>query len=867
MSVCSALLALLLAAQGPSSHPEGPAPAKTALAVRVPEGSIRLDGRPDEAAWSQARAITDFTQKEPTFGAAPHDGMELLLVYDDSALYVGARLEARNREIQAPLSQRDAVSQAEHLWISLDTYLDRQTASSFGVTASGVRLDYFHASDREKVVDTNFDPVWQAKVARDEQGWTAEFRIPFSQLRFNDRQEQVWGFNAARYIPSLNEEVFWIPVPKDQTGWSSRMGELRGISGVKPTRRIEVVPYAAGSLVRGESEEGNPFKDGSSSAGRVGADLKMGLGPNLTLQATIHPDFGQVEADPADVNLSVFETVFAEKRPFFLEGASLFQSPNFFYSRRIGGAPRGRATGDAVDYPKSGEILGAAKLTGRLASGLSVGAILAVTGRQSALVFNAAAGSTSRVPVGPQTAYSVARLKQEFGDGSTAGLLLTSVDRSLDEGSPLAAIYTKSAQSGIADWNYRFGGRAYEFGGSIAFTTVRGSPAAIAVVQRASARYFQRPDATHVHFDPTRTHLTGFEGGLSLDKISGRHWLFQTSLRFESPELERNDIGRLSAGDGYIYSASLEWREAQPTEHFRRYGFTLGHCGEWNFAGELQSRRFTAETALTWNNYWATEINARLDLPAQDQHLTRGGPTMATARRLQVTVAQSSPSTSTTRLEAEATFLTANDGGHNESVSATVAFRPTPRFTISVQPEWRLVNEARQYVATLEDGPSATYGRRYVFAHLDQATLLARLRLGLTLRPDLNLDVYAEPFVSSARYQRFGELRARATRDLRFYGEEGTTLSENADGTRTVEDQGARFDLPATDFRILSFRSNVVLRWEFRPGSQLYLVWQQDRAVQGSTYARARPGELFDAFTAPGDHIFAVKASFFWGLK
>lgn len=314
------LITLLLA---PSAGEAQERERKRAQAQRVPEGVIRVDGRLDEAAWRTAVPIADFVQKEPTEGDAASDAIEVRFLFDDDALYVGARMSSTG-PIQAPLGRRDEGSQAEHLQVSLDTYLDRRTSSTFGVTATGVRLDHFFASDNEFADDETFNPVWQARTSVEAGGWTAELWIPFSQLRFNERTPQIWGLNVRRWVPTKNEEVFWSPLRRTDERWASLFGDLHGLDGIRPRRRVEVLPYVAGgSRINSDVEPGDPFRGGANLEGRVGGDLKLGLGTNLTLEATINPDFGQVEADPAEVNLSVFETFFSERRPFFVEGANL----------------------------------------------------------------------------------------------------------------------------------------------------------------------------------------------------------------------------------------------------------------------------------------------------------------------------------------------------------------------------------------------------------------------------------------------------------------------------------------------------------------------------------------------------------------
>lgn len=857
------LAGLLVASSATLARGAEPPMAKRAVAVRVPNQTFQLDGRPDEAQWREITAITDFLQKEPVFGVVPTEAMELRFAYDDHALWVGARMEVKGREVQAPLVRRDGGAKSEHLWISLDTFGDKRTAYSFGVTASGVRLDFLHRSDSEWDRDSGFDPVWQARAQRDEKGWTAEFRIPFSQLRFNAADTQVWGLNVDRWIPSRNEDVFWIPIPKDETGWSSRMGELHGISGIQPSRRLELRPYVAGAGVAGE-DLGTPFRDGWDQRARAGLDFKMGLGPNVTLESTVRPDFGQVEADPAEVNLSAFETFFPEKRPFFTEGASIFGGvAGYFYSRRIGGAPRGEAFGDAVQYPRSSEIAAAAKLSGRLASGLTIGGLFAITGEEEAQVFDNRSRRVSEVKVGPRTSYGVIRLKQELGaGGSGLGLFLSGVTRDLDAKEPLAALYNRSAFTTAIDFIHRFSNRRYQIDGNLGYTRVSGEPANIERLQRSSARYFQRPDATHVRLDPARRTLDGGSGSLSFRKGEGR-WTYEASLGFESPETERNDIGSLQTADGRFVSAFLGYRQSKPG-FFYRWETGVSANAEENFAGEVQQREVEVFANATWRNFWETSIEVQFSGAAQNQRLTRGGPTMGTPPGWSVDVGGGNAFQSPTRFYVSIEAEGDEDGGSRREASGTISMQASPRVSLQINPTYSESTTARQYVDTLAGGRASTFGERYIFATVDQRTLLMQFRASLILKPDLTLDVYAEPFAASGRYRDHGELLAPRGRELRRYGQDGTGVSPGPEGSLLVRDGAAAFAVANNDFRELSFRSNVVLRWEYRPGSTFYAVWQQDRS-DSARYARARLADLLDSFSTPGDNIFALKASFFWG--
>src|SRR5438477_2126553 len=495
-------------------------PPEQVCAIGVAGGDGHTDeGKHDEDAGSRERGIRDFGQKRPREGAPPTDSMRIAILYDDEAIYVGARMYSRDpSKIQAPLSRRDNTFQAERIWVSFDSYHDKRTAYSFRGSASGVRADWYHASDNENDANFGFDPVWEAKANIDALGWTAEMRIPFSQLRFTNQPVQVWGFNANRWNPVTSEDDYWIPVPTDRTGWSSFMGQLVGIEGIKPTRRLELMPYgAADTRFQGGVPAVDPFNGGANLAGRAGADVKMGLGPNITLDGTVNPDFGQVEADPAVVNLSAFEVFFDEKRPFFTEGNRLLRGngPSYFYSRRIGARPGCNASGDFVDCPQNATILGAAKVTGRLATGMSLGVLTAVTGRESARTYDTTSKTFGRTVVAPPAGYGVLRLGREFGaSDSTVGGTVTTVQRGLD--SVLAPAFNRHAYAGGADWVLRWDRGGYELHGWLGFRQIRGDTSYFRRVPTSPVHYFQRPDARYLSYDSARTTFTGSVATLQL---------------------------------------------------------------------------------------------------------------------------------------------------------------------------------------------------------------------------------------------------------------------------------------------------------------------------------------------------------------
>lgn len=874
-------LIVLLLAPCDFAQAQSLASAKQAHAARVANDAIKLDGLLDEAAWRQATPITDFVQKEPDEGAAPRERTEVRIVYDDTSLYIGARMFSNNpAAIQAPMSRRDNVSEAEHLLVSLDTYHNRRTAYTFGVNASGVRLDQYHATDNELDADLTYDPVWQARAHRDEQGWTAEFWIPLTQLRFNESPNMVWGMNIRRYTPTLNEDDYWVGIARTDRGWASRFGELGGFEGVRPRRRIELYPYVAGaSRVTGEGGTGNPFDDGKNLEARAGLDMNVALSTNLNLEATFNPDFGQVEADPAEVNLSTFETLFTERRAFFVEGNSLLQGPvnNYYYSRRIGARPTGPATGDFVDYPDTSTILAAGKLTGRLPSGLNLAVLTALTGEENARTYTRATDTIADVKVEPRTFWGVGRVLQEFGtERSTVSTLFTAVRRDLKPGEPLAALLTRRAYSGVADTLLRFGRNAYELDGLFAWSYISGDAAVIERTQRNVIHVLQRPDRVKgTPFDATRTSLGGTKGHLKLSKVTGEHWLWGSQFMFDTPEFDSLDMGRLVLAGDLNEWVNVNYRDTTPGRYLRSFNINTQTGVTFFFDRDLGRKyNWQQNYNFTFLNFWRTAFNWTLNGRGQDPVLTRGGPSMQQARELQMDASLSNSASAQTRWTVKGVFERNEEGDYVRQVNGTFSMRPSPALQISLTPDYKRERSTRQFITQRGGGRVENYGLRSIFGDIERSTMLMQMRLSYTFKPDLNLDFYAEPFAASGRYERIGELALARTRQVRFYGEDvgpdaggagllpGDSLTRLSDGSWQVRDLGENFIVPNRDFKVQSFRSNLVLRWEWRPGTTLYVVWQQDRSQTTTASSTAGTRSLFGSFTAPGDNFFVVKTTY-----
>jgi hypothetical protein len=540
----------------------------------------------------------------------------------------------------------------------------------------------------------------------------------------------------------------------------------------------------------------------------------------------------------------------------------------YFYTRRVGAAPTRPVSGEFVDYPQSSTIIAATKLTGRLPSGTSIGLFGAVTDAEEARSFSRTTALETVLPVAPRATYGVGRIQREFGrNRSTISGMLTYVHRGMKEGEPLAQLLIRDAVTGSYESNLRYKGGEYELqtygGGSV----IRGDAEAVARVQRNSVHYAQRPDRDYAVYDPTRPSMAGWKAGAILRKTGGRHWIWNINHDIESPGFDANDAGRLSAGDGVQVQYDLRWRETVPGRRLRAHYVGMNHNNEWNFGGGHQSNNLRVYANQTWNNFWTTQANYTTRFRTQDSRLTRGGPDMQVPFGGTFNATLRGRPSGQTNWSVEYTHGWSEDGGLTSELEGGLTFRPGPRWTISIDPDFLRQVDSQQYVTTLDGGRAATFGRRYVFARIDRTTYSVQGRAGYTVRPDVNIDAYVEPFAASGSYTNFGELAAPGVRDRIAYGSGGTTMTRDADGGSTVTDGPSTFRLANNDFNVHSFRSNIVLRWEYRPGSTVYLVWQQSRRLSEALSGRISLADPFRSLTAPGSNYFVAKMSFWLPVR
>ena len=862
---------------GQSPEKSGAAPAAGGRAAppsvearRVTGQTPVIDGILDEEDWGAAMVARDFVVFEPNEGEAPSQGTEARVLYGDEAIYVGIRaLDASPDSIVARLARRDQRPHSDWVDVVIDSYHDRRTAFRFGVNPAGVKSDAYMFDDTNE--DDSWDAVWDVATRIDDGGWTAEFRIPYSQLRFDGAARQTWGINFARFIARHLERSLWAPISRGDGALVSRFGDLEGLRDLSPPKRLEVLPY---SLVRMENAPGSaadPFHDPNDFSSTVGADIKYGITTDLTLDVTINPDFGQVEADPARVNLTAFESFFPERRPFFVEGANLFSfrfsegdgdmaSEGLFYSRRIGRAPHGQVQAPYADSPDRTRILGAMKLSGKTRSGWSLGFLHALTGREGAQLADASGPLGDQV-VEPSAQYGMGRISKDFRDGKSAvGMISTWTRRDGTAAGELAL--HAGAYTGGVDARHRFGDDRFIVSGYLLGSTVRGSTDAIGRTQRSPARYFQRPDADHIEFDPARTSLGGWAGLATFAKISGGYWRFATGAMARSPGFDSNDLGFMRESDFVSPFAWLGYNHYQSTEHLQRWNLNLNAWAPYSFGGEGFQKGLNISGSFTLSNFWGGHLGVMRNTEGLSNTALRGGAMLRRDPSWGGWLGFWSDSRKQLQFEVGNNWrMTPENGSWNYGADANLRWRPSSRATLSAGPfvNWR--QEDFQWIGRFGlDDPN------YLFGHLGQTTAGITARADWTFSPTLSLQLYAQPFVSAGDYEDFKRItdpRADAYTDR--FATVGS--SDGGDGrlSADIDGDGAAESFRNPDFNFKQFRSNVVLRWEYQPGSALFAVWSQGRdhyAQSGDFSFRDNLGTLLDQ---PGEDVFMLKLSYWIG--
>ncbi len=859
----------------PAASARSGAPRVVAASRR--DSGIVLDGRVDEAAWLRAPKRTNFWQRAPHEAKPPRFKTEFRVLFDDDALYVAVRAyDPKPQLIRGLLTRRDESSSSDWLFVGVDSYFDRRTAFVFAINPAGVQRDFIIFDNANE--DAKWNAVWRCATRVDEHGWVAEYRIPYNQLRFSGSPSQTWGLQVMRVVARTQEETVWSPWPRASGQTVSQYGTLNGISGIKPSRRLELLPYVTAGSVLAQVDADDPFAESVDKRLGVGFDFKYGLTSNMTLAGTLNPDFGQVEADPSQVNLSDNEAFFAERRPFFLEGSNIFgfglgqgdgdnSVEKLFYSRRIGASPHDSASGlgSYHSQPTETTIYGAAKLSGKTASGWSVGVLNAVTARESATVAHAD-GSMDRVVIEPLTNYAVLRLSKDFNAGrTTVGAALTSVHR--DNPARLDWLHDQAYAGGLGV-NHRFGKDRFVVNAKLASSYVHGTAAAIDNTQRASQHYFQRPDAAHIDYDPTRTSLTGMALLWSVVKVRGGHWRYGAGADTRSPGFEVNDLGFQRSTDYYTQWLWLQYRQDHPGKLLRNYSINSNAWTVFDWSPRMTSVGGNINANAQLLNFWGGNLGVSVNANRWNNRKLRGGPSVRNDGSYNAWGSVWTDHRKDIKGSVNANmWLQPATNSYSFSLNPSISIQARSNLVLSVGPSLSSYVDDNQYVTEVVDTAGATH---YLLARINQLTAALTMRVSYTFTPRLSLQFYAQPFLASgdysgfkraanptasnynARYERFG------VGELRSDGDD-FVVDRMSDG---VDD----FSFAKPDFSFGQLRSNLVFRWEYRPGSTVFVVWSHDRTRSDGRGNFRFVDDLGDLADEQGEHVVMVKLNYWFGL-
>ncbi|MDN4164794.1 DUF5916 domain-containing protein [Cytophagales bacterium LB-30] len=822
------------------------APIKTYTTRWVQGQAPRIDGLENDEAWNQVEwAGNDFTQRSPDDGAAPSEDTQFKILYDAKNLYILIRaFDADPEGIVKRMSRRDGFD-GDFVEVNIDSYFDKRNAFSFTSSVSGVKGDEY-VSNNGQNWDRNWDPIWYLKTSVDDKGWIAEMRIPLSQLRFADKEEHVWGLQIMRMYFRNQERSHWQYIPQDAPGYVHLFGELHGLKGIRPQKQLEIQPYILAQAENFEKEEGNPFATGKSNNVAVGVDAKIGLTSDITLDLTVNPDFGQVEADPSQVNLTAFQLFFREQRPFFIEGNNVlslkavnWNENNLFYSRRIGRRPQIGVVVDEngddgvtehVDRNNNTRILGAAKITGKNSKGFSWGLLESVTDKEFATIDSL--GFRREYAIEPMTNYLVGRVQQEYNDAQTiVGAMFTATNRQLDE--PQFNGLHKSAYSAGIDLNHALKDRKYLITFRLLGSQVNGSTEAITNTQLSPERYFQRPDIPKQRLDTTRTQLSGTAGTLIFGKTSGK-FLYEAGATYRSPGLELNDIGFLNQTDMLTQWVNATYRFLNPVGKFRwmRYSVTL--WSDYDFQSRMIGRGGDINFNTQFLNFWNLNGGLSISDAIISNADLRGGPSFLYPTGLEAWMWMSTDGRK--KLSAGINPWISR-GSHKwretEGLYMEVTYRPTNALNLSLSPSVSHSANALQYIETVSYNDEPVY----VIGRINQYTYNMSFRATYMVTPNLSIEYWGQPFATTGSYSELKKVTQHNadSYDQRFLllntqfdaANNQYHLDENADGN-------VDYSIRNPNFNFAQLRSNMVVRWEYIPGSTLFLVWTQGRTESPS---------------------------------
>ena len=874
------ILSAFLFITGKSNAQDTIIPKKKYFTQRL-SGTITLDGIPKEEAWNIVEWGGDFIQWMPDQGKSPSQQTNFKILYDDKFLYIGYQChDLAPDSIVRRMGRRD-VFPGDWIEINIDSYHDQRTAFSFTLSVSGVRSDEF-VSENGNNWDASWNPIWFAKTHQDEKGWSGEVKIPLSQIRYGDDAEKVWGFQVTRRLFRKEERSTWQYIPQNSGVWVSGFGELHGLKDIPMHRQVEIAPYITAQAEKYKKEEGNPFAEGFDGKLSGGVDGKVAVTNDLILDFTVNPDFGQVEADPSQVRIDGFQNFFEERRPFFIESRNIFDyrltgseaggdydADLLFYSRRVGSSPHGypnTGNGEYVKMPLNTTILGAAKFSGKTKKGVSIGILESVTEREMATIDDH--GQQRKEMVEPLTNYFVARVQKDIKSGNTVlGGIFTAVNR--EEG--LSDILHRNAYSGGLDFLHFWKNRTWYFRGNVVFSNVNGTKDAILNTQTSFEHLFQRPNAPEVEVDSGRTSLTGMGGTFRLGKIGGRSgkhgevFKFETGVTVRSPQLELNDIGFMLTSNeiNHFTWAGVQWQ--RPFSIFRSARINYNHWSRWDYGGQFLYQAFNFNAHATFKNNWQTGMGTTWNPYDISNNALRGGSSLRRPAGMGQFLYAGTDSRKKVYANVNLNFFwgfekTITGGDYNLSVT----FQPLNSLNISLSGAysdyWRRQD---QFVSNINYNNSL----RTIVSEVNQNTLRFVGRLNFNITPDLTLQYYGQPFTTRPLYTNFGYVTNALAKnyDDRFHVFTPSEISYDANNSiYNVDETGdgiADYSFSNPDFNFVQFRSNLVLRWEYKAGSELYVVWSQGNTPDafGDLDTPLTESLFNNAFADQARNIFLIK--------
>lgn len=832
-----------------------------------------IDGKLDDECWKKGNWSGNYTQFTPNEGARPTYQTEQNIQYDDKNLYIAMRaFDPEPSKVHRYAGVRDELA-GDMVGVNFDSYRDFRTGFEFTITAWGQKIDLVLFNPINW--DFNWNAVWKGKTGLEDSAWVAEIEVPLSQLRYSNKEEQVWGLHTWRWIDRFQEESNWEIQTKTGPGMLYNYGEFRGLNGLKKSRRLEILPYILGSLKTIQEEPGNPYtKDGRIWGGNAGLDAKIGISSNFTVDLTVNPDFGQVESDPSVMNLTAFETFYEEKRPFFLEGLTIFDykfdNQNLFYSRRIGSVTSLTLNQDDQHYIKSPDattILSAAKFSGTTSKGLSVGFIQSVTANEFAYVTDPE-GKETKVKVEPLTNYLVGRIQKGYNEGNTViGGILTSTNRAIQD--QQLEFLASNAFTGGVDILHHWNDKKYFVNAKITGSYIEGSQESITLLQESPARYYQRPDADYTNYDTTRTSLSGFGGKIQIGKGSQGFWKYSTSLSWLTPGLELNDLGYMRTADEIENRNEVSYLITKPVSIFRTFTIGFEQRNSWNFGGTYLGS--DGEIALTtdFKNQWNMKAGIAYHTQDIDTKILRGGYDMRMPSNTEFEIQfKTDPSKKVIGMLGYRYQFSGNNSAQAYSVEPGFSVRPFSMLKVGVTATYAKNNDELQYVDTKEF--SGSYDNRYILGKIDQTTLGLTLRADLNLTPEFSIQYYGSPFISKGAYT---ELKRITDANAENYSDRFEVYPNPAlvDGKYILYDYDSGpwpvfYSIDNPDFNFHQFRSNLVFKWEYRLGSFIYFVWSSDRTGSNGDSGAS----LSDSFKYLGDihpkNIFIIKLNFWFSL-